>query len=599
LGHGALVGLAAIIVLGIAAQWLAWRLGLPAILLLLIAGFAVGPATGFLQPDHLFGETLFPAVSVAVAIILFEGGLMLRFSRIAEIRNIVLRMVTIGALLTWALSTLAAWFILDFRLDVALLLGAVLVVTGPTVIVPLLRHMNLKPRVASLVRWEGIINDPVGAVLAVLVFQGIVAGGLGAATFEVIEGLALTLTVGTALAGVGAGILIVALDRYWVPDFLENPVTLALVVSVFAGANMVQQEAGLVAVTLMGIILANQQIVKVGHIVEFKENLRVLLISTLFIVLAARLDVETMMSLPERSVLFLLAIIFVVRPLAIFGSTIGTQLSWKSRLFVGLMAPRGIVAAAVASVFGFELAESGVPHAEQLLAEVFLVITGTVAFYGLTSRYIADWLDLSQPEPEGVVMAGSHSWALDIAEAIDSLGFDVEIIAQDPSDVEAAHRAGVRAHRGSAASHELVEELDLSGFGIFVALTATDEVNILADMEFSEAFGREHVYHLSPREGGPSEEETETEPAIASKPRGRVLFHEPVTYDDLDQFFRRGGHIRTITVTDGESFRDFCEYHDQVISMFYLRDEHLNVCSADHDFVPQQGDTVICGVKPA
>jgi NhaP-type Na+/H+ or K+/H+ antiporter len=599
LGHGALVGLAAIIVLGIAAQWLAWRLGLPAILLLLIAGFTVGPATGFLRPDHLFGDTLFPAVSVAVAIILFEGGLMLRFSKIAEIRNIVLRMVTLGAFLTWSLSTVAAWLILDFRFDVALLLGAILVVTGPTVIVPLLRHMNLKPRVASLVRWEGIVNDPVGAVLAVLVFQAILAGGFQAATIEVLEGLALTLTVGTALAGIGAGILIVALDRYWVPDFLENPVTLALVVTVFAGANLVQAEAGLVAVTLMGIILANQQIVKVGHIVEFKENLRVLLISTLFIVLAARLEVETITSLPERSVVFLVVLILLVRPLAIFGATIGTQLSWRSRLFIGLMAPRGIVAAAVASVFGFQLAEQGIPHAEQLLSEAFLVITGTVAFYGLASRYIADVLDLSQPEAEGVVLAGSHSWALDIAEAIDSLGFDVEIIAQDPSDVESAHRAGVRAHHGSAASHDLVEELDLSGFGIFVALTATDEVNILADMEFAEAFGREHVYHLATREGRPTEEETATEPAIASKPRGRAIFSEPVTYDELDQFFRRGGHIRTIAVTDGESFQDFCEYHDEVISMFYLRGEHLNVCSADHDFEPQEGDTIICGVKPS
>ncbi len=594
--HGPLIGLAAIIVLGIAAQWLAWRVKLPAILLLLVAGFTVGPATGFLDPDPLFGELLFPAISVAVAIILFEGGLMLRFSRITEIRNVIFRLVTLGAALTWTLTTLAAWGILGFRFDIAMLFGAILVVTGPTVIVPLLRHMQLKPRVASLVRWEGIINDPVGAVLAVLVFQGIAAGGFEAASFEVLQGLALTLFAGSLLAAGGAVVLILALDRYWVPDFLENPVTLALVVTVFAAANTVQQEAGLFAVTLMGIFLANQRVVKVGHIVEFKENLRVLLISTLFIVLAARLDIETIMALPERSVLFIVVLIFVVRPVAMFGATFGTEIAWRSRLFLGLMAPRGIVAAAVASVFGYQLAEMGAPHGDELLSETFLVITATVALYGLGSRYVADWLDLAQSEPDGVMMAGSHAWGLELGEALDALGFEVEILAQDPSDVEAAHRAGLRAHRGSVASHDFVEELDLEGFGRFVALTPTDEVNVLAAVEFAEVFGREHVYLLQPREQTDGDDE-ETNDAATSKPRGRTLFDDPFTYDNLDRFFRRGGEIRTVSVTDTASFEEFREFQKEVVPMFYVRGDRLYVCSTDADFSPRVGDTVICGVR--
>jgi len=599
--HSPLIALTVIVVLGIVSQWLAWVLKLPAILLLLVTGFIIGPVARVwfpesafaVHPDMLFGDALFPVVSVAVALILFEGGMALRFSRITEIRNIVLRMVTVGVLLTWTLTTGAAWLILDFRLDLALLLGAILVVTGPTVIIPLLRHVRPKPRVGALVRWEGIINDPIGAVLAVLVFEGVLAGGFGAMSLRLFQGLAVTVTVATALAAIGALILIFALKRHWIPDFLESPATLALVISVFTCSNVIQEESGLVAVTLMGIILANQNMVKVGHIVEFKENLRVLLISTLFVVLAARIDPATVSQLSGQSAIFLAVLILVVRPLAIFGSTIGTELSWKSRVFVSAMAPRGIVAAAVASLFAFELAEHGVPRAEHLLSETFLVITGTVAIYGLLARGLAQWLGLAQSDAHGVVIAGSHSWSLQIGQALNNLGYDVEIIAQDPSDVEAARHAGLRAQHGSAASHEVVEELDLTGFGKFVALSATDEVNLLSSMEFSEAFGSENVFRLESR---PTETEGSEEPAVARR-RGRVLFSKPVDYDDMDALFRHGGEVRTMEVSDPAAFEEYCASQEVAIPMFYVRGSQLYVCSTDAAYTAKTGDTVICAVR--
>ncbi|MFB6372080.1 MAG: cation:proton antiporter, partial [Bradymonadaceae bacterium] len=358
-------------------------------------------------------------------------------------------------------------------------------------------------------------------------------------------------------------------------------------------ANTIQEESGLVAVTLMGVILANQNLVKVGHIVEFKENLRVLLISTLFVVLAARIEFATVAQLSVWSLVFLMAVIFVIRPLAIFVATIGTELSWKSRLFVSTMAPRGIVAAAITSIFAFELADHGVPQAEQLLSETFLVITGTVAFYGLLSRSIAEWLGLIQTKDQGVVIAGSHSWSIEIGETLGSLGYEVEIIAQDASDVEAARHAGLRAQHGSAASHEVIEELDLTGFGKFMALSATDEVNLLATTEFAEAFGSENVYRLA---GRSLEAEPDSEPAVARR-RGRVLFDEPVTYDDMDGFFRRGGEIETVEVTDEQMFRQYRKNREEVIPMFYVRDDQLYVCSRDADFTPRADDTVICAVR--
>ncbi len=588
-----LLGLVTIIVVGVLSQWLAWRTKLPAILLLLMAGFAIGPGLGLVSPNELFGQMLFPTVSVAVALILFEGGMMLRIPTISESRDIVVRMVTIGVVLTWTLTTAAAWWILGFRLDLALLIGAMLVVTGPTVIIPLLRQVRPKPRLGAITRWEGIINDPIGAVLAVLVFEGILAGGFQAMTLRMIEGLAVTVVGATALAVAGAAILIFALKRHWIPDFLESPATLATVIAVFAASNVIQKESGLVAVTLMGIILANQNFVKVGHIVEFKENLRVLLISTLFVVLAARIDMAVVSQISVWSIVFLLVVIFVIRPLSIFVSTAGTELSWKSKVFVSMMAPRGIVAAAIASLFSYELANQGVPMADQLLTETFLVITGTVAFYGLLARPIAEWLGLTQASDQGIVIAGSHSWAIKIGKALDSLGYEVEIIAQDASDATAARHAGLQVQHGSAASHEVVEELDLTGFGKFVSLSATDEVNLLATTEFAEAFGSEHVYRLASRE---MEVEPGSEPAVARR-RGRVLFNERVTYDEVNRLFRRGAEIQTVELTSDEALREFEAQIDDTIPMFYVRDERLWICSTDQNFTPRLGDTVVCAVE--
>lgn len=227
------------------------------------------------------------------------------------------------------------------------------------------------------------------------------------------------------------------------------------------------------------------------------------------------------------------------------------------------------------------------------MSETFLVITGTVTFYGLTSKSIAQWLGLARDDAQGVVIAGSHSWALEIAEALDTLGFPVEIIAQDPMDVAAAHRAGIQARHGSAASHELVEKLDLSGYGTFLALTATDEVNFLGSMEFADAFGRENVFHLEPRI---APEDEQDEPAAARR-RGRVVFGEPMTYDKLNGFFRRGGELRIVTVTERETFEEFCEQQEEVFGMCYVRDGRLHVRTTDVEYTPQSGDTIVCGVR--
>ena len=271
------VQLAAVIILGIGTQWLAWWIKLPSILLLLLCGFIAGPITGYLQPAELLGELLLPVVSVSVAIILFEGGLTLNLVDLTKIRRVLINLVSVGVLATWVVAAGAAYYIVGLELPLAILLGAILTVSGPTVVLPLLRHVQPVGHVNSLLRWEGIVVDPVGATLAVIVFEAITAKQSEASNYLVMAAVLKTLLIGGALGYLGARLVTILLSHHWIPDFLQNPVTLMLVVATFTVSNHFQEESGLLAVTLMGIWLANQKTVSVKHIVEFKENLRVLL----------------------------------------------------------------------------------------------------------------------------------------------------------------------------------------------------------------------------------------------------------------------------------------------------------------------------------
>ena len=333
--------LAGVIVLGVAAQWLAWRLGLPSILLLLLTGVVAGPLSGLVDPDAIFGSSLLPLVSLSVALILYEGGLSLRLSELSKVGAAVRNLLSVGVLVTWLIAGWAAWAILGFDGPVAVLFGAILVVTGPTVIGPLLQQIRPTGPAASILKWEGIAIDPLGAVLAVVVFDLISVGHEGNPWIH--GGLAVLRTVGIG-GGLGffvAGLYILLIKRFWVPDHLQNGVSLMLAVTVFAVSNYFQEESGLLGVTVMGVTLANQKWVTVEHIVQFKEDLRVLLIGTLFILLAARLRLEDLSQLGMAHIVFVLVLIVVARPLSVWISTIGMGLSGAQRVFLSWMAPRG------------------------------------------------------------------------------------------------------------------------------------------------------------------------------------------------------------------------------------------------------------------
>lgn len=606
-----LLSLASIMVLGIGAHWLAWRLGLPSILILLVVGFVVGPATAVLQPSELFGDLLFPMVSLSVGIILFEGGMSLRLSELQDIGKVVGRLVSVGALVTWVLSTLAATLIIGLPLTLSMLLGAILVVTGPTVIGPLLRDIRPSRRVGDILKWEGIVIDPVGASLALLVFEAVLAEGLGAAAIVVLEVVVGTILVGTLLGAVGAGLFVVAMRRYWVPDHLQNPVALMLVVGVFAAANMLQEESGLLAVTVMGVLLANQRAVNLKHILHFQENLRVLLIAGLFVLLTARLQPDSLAAVGGaslgKSLLFLGVILLVVRPLSVALSTLRSGLTWRERLFLAWMAPRGIVAASVASLFALRLRQAEVAQVEALVPLTFLVIAGTVLIYSLTARHVAGWLGVARPNPQGVLIVGAHELARTIGRALQRQGYEVMLVDTNLLNNQLARAEGLRTFHGSILSEELREDIALGSIGRLLALTPNDEINALAALEWADVFGRSEVYQILPGVTASDNWQNVLPPL-----RGRPLFGIGLTYDHLADQLGRGGTIEISTVsraiegTNNRSIRRPVRQTDgatpaaqERIPLFVLAEDRvLRIVTADRPLVLRPGQVLISMCEP-
>lgn len=583
-----LLALATIIVLGIGAQWLATWLRLPSILLLLTFGFLAGPVTGRLDPDALFGDLLFPLVSISVALILFEGGLSLKIADLPQVGGIVRNLITVGALLTWGIATLAIHLIFDLDLGLATLLGAILIVTGPTVIGPMLRHIRPNGAPGPILMWEGIVIDPIGATLAVLVFE-VISGAAHASWLAVAGVLVTTVVLGGGLGLLAAALLTILIRRFWIPDQLQSAVSLMLVVAVYVAANSVVHESGLLAVTLMGIALANQKHADIKHIVEFKENLRVLLISSLFILLAARLRPSELSEIMLGGIVFVLVLILIARPFSVLAASFRSKLCWKERLFIAWMAPRGIVAAAVSSVFALRLRQEGHPGAEALVPITFLVIIGTVLFYGLTAPWAAYRLGVADPNPQGLLLVGAPEWARRLASLLQQKGFRVLLVDSNRANVQAARQVGLSTYDGSILADYAMTEMRLGGLGRLLALTPNDWVNTLAVQRFSGIFGRAACYQLPPQDSSATEREAH------KHLQGRWLFAEGLTHAELARRLAAGGSIRATTLSKAFDFEAFRKHYGAAAAPLLLITEtgKLRVIASDEQVRPAPGHTLI------
>ncbi|WP_435099876.1 cation:proton antiporter [Arhodomonas sp. AD133] len=539
----ALVGIG---VLGVGAQWLAWRVRLPAILFLLVAGIAVGPVLGWIRPDALFGDLLFPIISLAVAVVLFEGGLTLRLEEIRGLETPVRRLLTVGVAITWLSTAVAAWWFVDLAWETAVLFGAVTVVTGPTVIGPLLRTVRPRARVANVLRWEGIAIDPIGALMAVLVFGFLLASAAERSVGGALVTFAAVLVAGSvagALAGYVTGLV---LRNYWLPGYLHNVGVLVAVFAVYYASDAIHHEAGLLAVTVMGVWLANMRAVPLDDILNFKESLSVLLISGLFILLAARLDLDSLVTVGWGAAGLLAFMQFVGRPLNAVVSTLGTPLSWRERALVAWIAPRGIVAAAVSAVFAVRLEQAGVTGAGMLVPLTFLVIVFTVVLQSATATPLASWLGVREPAPRGVLVVGANAVGRALGEVLQSL--DVPVLLADPNreNIQHARMQGLPVYHGDPTSEHADRHLSLTGLGRMLAVSPRSDLNALASHHFARELGENNVFRLNPTESDPQRPES----LRRRRRRDNMLFGEKVTYARLASALGQGATMRATGLTE-------------------------------------------------
>jgi len=572
-------------------QWIAWRVKLPAIIFLLISGLLAGPVFGLLDPDKLLGDLFFPFVSLSVAIILFEGSLTLKFKEILGLQAVVRNMVSYGMLVTWIITAVSARYAVGLTWELSFLFGAVTVVTGPTVIVPMLRTVRPTAAVSNILRWEGIVIDPIGASLAVLVYEFIISGGgqraLGHTLLTVGEIISVGAIIGVA-SGYAFGLLI---RHHWLPEFLHNITTLSLIFGTFVLSNILQPESGLVTVTIMGIMLANMDDVDMKDILNFKENLSILLISLLFILLAARLDPDSLINLGWSTVIVLLAIQFIAHPLNVHVSALGSKLSWSERHLLAWIAPRGIVAAAISALFAIQLENAGYADAGLLVPLTFSVIIATVLLQSTTARPIAQLLGVAEPEPRGFLLIGANIVARSIAKELIRNGLHVLIADTSRENLMKARMDGARTYLGNPISEHADHNLDLIGIGSMLAITPHQSMNVAAVLHYRLELGRNNVFLI---ETAPTDKITDRV-TLSRKINTEILFGRDITYSSLASALSEGGEIRTAKLTSEFGYDEFAQKYDSQATPLFAIDprERFHIVTEKKRIHPEAGWFII------
>ncbi|WP_067728403.1 cation:proton antiporter [Oceanobacillus damuensis] len=586
-----------IVLLGIGSQWVAWRYRLPAIVVMAFAGLLIGPVFGVINPEQDFGPLYSPLISAAVAIILFEGSLNLSFSELRGVGKPIFRISTIGAFIAWILGSLTAHYIAGLSWAVAFVIGGLFIVTGPTVIMPLLRQSKLKARPAKILKWEGIIVDPIGALLAVFAFEII--------TFITADNPDATQLVLFFAASIFAVILGWALGKGlgWMfetghmPEFLKSSSVVVVVLLCFTAADEIMHETGLLSVTAMGITLANMGISSISDMRHFKENISVLLISTIFIMLTASLEMETIIRIFNPNIIgYVLLMMFAVRPLSIFLSTIGTGLSLNEKALLGWIAPRGIVALTVSGYFANVMGQAGYEDASILTTLTFALVIFTVMAHGFSIGWLAKKLNLSMEGNPGALIIGSNPFTIELAKSLMGSNIPVIIVDSSYAKLSLARKSGVPCFRGNMLSEQTEHQLDTIPYDYMLALTDDPAYNSLICTTFLPEYGRTNVFKASPY---PFFEEGHSS-GVVSKVGGRILFDKKFSLKDLNGKVESGFVIRKTTLTEQYSLEDYKVDKDPSTVFLYLLKPSgkLKLFSEEMRTVPAAGDTIVSLTPP-
>ena len=558
--------------LGLLCQWVTWRIKLPAILFLLLTGILLGPTFGILDPDILFGDLLFSFVSLSVAIILFEGSLTLKRSELSEIGDSVRNMVSYGALINATITTIAAHYFTGLSWSLSALFGAIMVVTGPTVIMPMLRSVRPNALISRTLRWEGIIIDPLGALFAVLVFEWIVAQQISSELLHVFIVFVETIATG-ALLGIVIGYCFGLLLRHrLIPEFLQNFAAIAFVTSTFAISNILMHESGLLAVTIMGIVLANMPGVHTKDILSFKESLTLIFVSALFIILSARINFDALIAIGWGALGVLLTMQFVARPCKIMISTFNSNFSFNERLLLSWVGPRGIIAAAITAVFALKLETMEMEGAELLVPLAFSVIVGTVLIQSITARTLAKILNVSEPNTKGFLVIGANRVAITLCKALETAEIKTILCDTNWEDISAARMEGLNTYYGNAMSDHAELHLDLTSLGGMVGLSRNHANNTTAALRFREDFGARKIFILPEIE----DEKTHDKHRASEFYKGRVLFSNDTTYRKLNSLIEKGAKIKKTQISDSYKFEHWVSDNNdkQIISLFALSEKN-------------------------
>lgn len=503
--------LAGIIILGIVAQWVAWRFKLPAILPLILIGLFVGPVstlisedgTKWLEPvwngtEGLFpGERLFNFVSLAISIILFEGGLTLKKEEVLNVGPAIFKLITVGSLITFIGAGIAAHFIFNLSWEISFLFSALIIVTGPTVIAPILRNIPLKKDISAVLKWEGILIDPIGALVAVLVFEFISVGEGYNYTIDALIEFGKILVTGTCIGFTAAYALYYAIKANAIPHYLLNVTTLALVLAVFVISDGFAHESGLLTVVVMGMVLGNKNVKELKEILYFKESLSVLLISILFILLAANITIQDMLLLYKIETIYLFAIVvFLLRPLSVFISTYKSGLHFNEKLFISWVGPRGIVAAGIASLFGLKLMMKGEVGAQYITPLVFMIVLGTVLLNATTARFVAKIMGVFLTTSNGIMIVGATDFARLIASYLQKNNRRVVLIDSNLDHINAAKKMGLEAIQENVYTDDLLENIELNDVGYLLALTGSPSINQYAIEKLGPMYGEHGSFRL-------------------------------------------------------------------------------------------------------
>ncbi len=546
--------------LGVGAQWLAWKLRLPGIVLMLGAGLIVGPVLGLFDPARDIGPLLGPLISIAVAIILFEGGLSLDLRSLRDAATGVRRLVLIGAPLGWALSAAALHWVAGIGWATAAVFGGIMIVTGPTVIAPLLRQARLKRRPAQLLQWEAIVNDPVGALAAVLAFQVVLvnrsATGAGAAIGHLALGTGVATLLGLA-AGWG---LTRAFRNGLVPEYMKVPVLFALLLGVFALSDSVLHESGLLAVTIMGLFIANADLPSFAELRRFKEHATVLLVSGVFILLAANMSMATLATIDWHAVAFVAVVIALARPVTVLVALAFSDVPWRERWLVALTGPRGVVLVAVAGLFGERLAALGIADGARVAPLAFALVAATVVLHGFTLAPLARVLGLSAGGPPGVLIVGGCPWSAALGELLQKLELPVLIVDPNRAHLRAARAAGLPVFSGDILSEAAEHTLDLVPYGMVITATDNDAYNTLVATDVAPEFGRENVFQLT------RAKDESRRHALPATLGGRRVSGD-MTWSDANTRLREGWTFRATGLTDDFTLDDWLEKNAEALIM--------------------------------